>query len=480
MADGRWWALARSIRGFSEAEQDTFERLDGIIRGKGTRNRLRAAYMDGKHTIRRLPPSAPPYLQNLGIVLGWPAKAVEALHRRTTFEGFSAPGVDLDGFGLTEILDANAYEVEAGLGELDALVSSCAFEVVTRGGQGEPAAVISQRSALNATGDWNHRARRLDSLLSVHERSDDGEALDFALYLPGLTLVVEDGVLVDRQSHSLHVPATVVPYKPRLDRPFGSSRISRAVMSHTDSALRTVIRSEGTADLYGVPWFMIFGPDEDDFQKGSWQMIMDRINAIPDNEDATNPRADVKQFTQGDQRPHVEQLQTIAGLFAGETNIPVSSLGVGLSQANPTSSDSYLASREDLIAEAESAARIWKHRHADTARLAWMVANDEKTAPDELRGLTARYRNPRFLSQSAASDAALKQTQTFPWLAESDAFIEHVFQDSDLTDRLLADKRRAQGRAALAKFQGVSVDAGSSGDPSSNDGTGGAVEVGSG
>src|SRR5690606_1869076 len=233
--------------------------------------------------------------------------------------------------------------------------------------------------------------------------------------------------------------------KPRLNRPFGSSRISRAVMSLTDSAVRTVLRSEGTADFYGVPWFVIFGPDESAFEQGSWQMLMNRINAIPDNEDAATPRADVEQFTQGDQRPHVEQLQTWAGLFAGETNIPVSSLGVGLSQANPTSADSYVASREDLIAEAEAAARVWKQRHVRTAQRAWMVANGETVVPDVLRGLQARYRNPRYTSASAAADAATKQVAAFPWLSESDAFVRHVFDDDDLTERLLADKQRSQG-----------------------------------
>lgn len=473
--------MARTIRGLSDAEQDTFGALDEHLRGKASRNELRARYMDGKELLRKLPPSAPPYLRNLGLVLGWPAKAVEALHRRTSFEGFSLPGGDLAGTGLSEILDANAYEVEAGLGELDALVQSCSFEIVTRGGDGEPDAVISQRSALDATGEWNARARRLDSLLSVVDRADTGEVNDANLYLPDLTIIIADGKVVDRQTHPWHVPAEVVPYKPRLNRPFGSSRISRAVMSLTESAVRTVLRSEGTADFYGVPWFMIFGPDESAFQKGSWQMIMDRINAIPDNEDAVNPRADVKQFSQGDQRPHVEQLQTWAGLFAGETNIPVSSLGVGLAQANPTSADSYVASREDLIAEAESASKVWKQRHVRTAQRAWMVANGEDTVPDTLAGLQARYRDPRFTSQAAQSDAAVKNITAFPWLSDSDAYVEHVFGDTDLTERLLADKQRAQGRNALAMFQRAGGADGIAGDATAGDaGARGAVEGGTG
>ena len=468
--------MSDRIEGLTDHEQAIYGALVEQLRDKAARNRLRAKYMDGKKLLRRLPPSAPPYLRNLGVVLGWPAKAVEALHRRTAFEGFAAPGVDLDEFGLSEILDANDYSVEVGLGELDSLVHSCTFEIVTRGGAGEPDAVISQRSALDATGEWNARSRRLDSLLSVTDRDDRGNITGANLYLPNLTIIVEDGRVVDRQSHPWHVPAEVVPYKPRLSRPFGSSRISRAVMSHTDRAAATVIRAEGTADLYGVPWFMIFGPDESAFQKGSWQMIMDRINAIPDNEDAANPRADVKQFTQGDQRPHVEQLQILAGLFAGETNIPVSSLGVGLSQANPTSADSYVASREDLIAEAESAAKVWKQRHVRTAQRAWMVANGETEVPDTLRGLQARYRNPRYTSSSAAADAAMKHVSAFPWLAESDAFIEHVFDDAELTERLLADKQRAQGRNALAMFQRAGGAGGiGSNDPASEQGAAGTV-----
>ena len=468
--------MSDRIEGLTDHEQAIYGALAEQLRDKASRNRLRAKYMDGKKLLRKLPPSAPPYLRNLGVVLGWPAKAVEALHRRTAFEGFAAPGVDLDEFGLGEILDANDYSVEVGLGELDSLVHSCTFEIVTRGGAGEPAAVISQRSALDATGEWNARSRRLDSLLSVTDRDERVNITGANLYLPNLTIIVEDGRVVDRQSHPWHVPAEVVPYKPRLSRPFGSSRISRAVMSHTDRAAATVIRAEGTADLYGVPWFMIFGPDESAFQKGSWQMIMDRINAIPDNEDAANPRADVKQFTQGDQRPHVEQLQILAGLFAGETNIPVSSLGVGLSQANPTSADSYVASREDLIAEAESAAKVWKQRHTRTAQRAWMVANGETEVPDTLRGLQARYRNPRYTSSSAAADAAMKHVTAFPWLAESDAFIEHVFDDAELTERLLADKQRAQGRNALAMFQRAGgADGIGSNDPASEQGATGTV-----
>lgn len=444
------------ISGLTDDEQELLSRLERVLVAKAKRNRLREAYMDGKHVLRRLPPTAPPYLKDLAMVLGWPAKAVEILARRVQLDGFAIPGDELSTWGIDEIIRDNDYLAESAQGRLAALTHSTAFEIVTRGveSDGEPAALISRASALDGTGDWNPRARRLDSFLWVHERDDKGSVTEFSLFYDDVVVTAADGKVVDRQNTFVRVPVTHLPYKPRLGRPFGSSRISRAVMSLTDSALRTVIRSEGTADFYGAPWFMIFGPGEDAFQKGAWQMLFDRVNAIPDNTDheVTNQRADVKQFTQASQAPHVEQLQVWAGLFAGETNIPVSSLGVGLSQANPTSADSYLASREDLIAEAEDAASTWTSAHRQAVLWAWQIANREPEIPDELNGLAPIWRDQRYTSRAAAADATLKTVQSFPWMAESDAVVETLGFDPAMTQRLLADKRRAGGASVLAQL----------------------------
>ncbi|GHP18870.1 hypothetical protein RN2511_036060 [Rhodococcus sp. NKCM2511] len=58
----------------------------------------------------------------------------------------------------------------------------------------------------------------------------------------------------DVRSHTLkRVPVEPLVYQPRLGRPFGSSRISRAVMSLTDSALPTIVRSEIGAEFFTGP-----------------------------------------------------------------------------------------------------------------------------------------------------------------------------------------------------------------------------------
>src|SRR5690606_40283705 len=193
-------------------------------------------------------------------------------------------------------------------------------------------------------------------------RDEDGNLTAVVLYLDGVTMPIErvEGrwVLVDRVEHNLGVPVEALVYKPAPRRPVGASRISRTVMSLHDQALRTVVHMGGHADIYSYPELWLLGADESIFTKAdgsrsaAWQVMLGRIKAIPDDDDAAEPRADVKQFRASSPEPHIMQLKQQAQLFAGETSIPLTSLGVS-DQSNPVSADSYVASREDLIAEAE-------------------------------------------------------------------------------------------------------------------------------
>ncbi len=444
-----------SISGLGAAESDLYKRLLVELRRRQPRNLIRSAYMDGRRAAAAVSPMLPPYLRNVGAVLGWPAKAVESLSRRTRLEGFAAPGVNLADFGIPALLDDNQYSAEVRQTELSSLVHAVAWEIVTRGGPGEPDVLITSKTALDGTGTWNRRTRRLDDFLSVNEWHADGDPLDFALYLPGRTIVVEGRRVVSDQTHSLHVPVHPVRYKPRHDRVFGQSRISRPVMFLTDAAVRAMLRMEGTADFYGTPHLLLLGASLDQFSKedgsavNTWDFLMSKINGLPDDEQAVNPRAQVQQIAQASQQPHMAQLDTIAAAFAGETNIPVSSLGVGVHQANPTSAESYLASREDLIAESEDAADTWGAGHVRAVQDAWRLANGGAELPAELRGLRAVYQDPRQTSRAAAADATVKLVGAFPWMAESDALLGALGLPADLVERLRADKARARSSADL-------------------------------
>jgi hypothetical protein len=333
------------------------------------------------------------------------------------------------------------------------------FLITTRGDEsaGEPEALVHAKDALNATGTWNPRTRRLDNLLSITGRDDRGQPTSFALYLENRTVTgwLEDAEWqIDEQDHPWGVPAEMLVYKPRVGRPFGTSRISRAVMSLHDQALRTVIRMEGHADVFSYPEMWLLGADEgifmnaDGTQKASWQVMLGRIKAIPDDHDSETPRADVKQFRASSPQPHIEQLKQQAQLFSGETSIPLTSLGVS-DMTNPTSSDSYIASREDLIAEAEGATDDWGPPLRRTLTRALAIANGLDEVPPQWATIDAKWRSPVYLSRAAAADAGAKQLAAIPWLADTEVGLELLGLDEQQIKRALGDRRRAAGRALI-------------------------------
>lgn len=446
-----------TIAALSEDENDTLNRLLKQLADKAVRNFLRASYYDGKRAIRQVGTVIPPQYYRLGIVLGWSAKAVDILARRCNLDGFVWPDGDLGSLGADEVWEANYLGTEISSGTISSLIHGAAFLVNTKGGDGEPSSLIHAKDAMNATGEWNPRVRRLNNLLSIIDRDDKGEPTEFALYLYNLTIVGrKDGGKweIDRSAHSWGVSAELLPYKPRVGRPFGSSRISRPVMSLHDQALRTVIRMEGHADVYSFPEMWMLGADPSIFKnpdgsmKADWQVMLGRIKGIPDDEDAENPRADVKQFAASSPQPHIDQLKQQAQLFSGETSIPLSSLGVS-DMSNPTSADSYIASREDLIAEAEGATDDWAPALRRTMARALAIANGEASIPKEWASIDAKWRSPVYLSRAAQADAGMKQMAAVPWLAETEVGLELLGLDEQQVSRAMGEKRRAEGRKAL-------------------------------
>jgi hypothetical protein len=234
----------------------------------------------------------------------------------------------------------------------------------------------------------------------------------------------------------------------------GSSRISRAVMSLHDSAIRTVIRSEISAELYSVPQRVLLGADESAFKnadgtiKTAWQAVLGRVWAIPDDDGADNPRADIKEFSQGSQEPHISQLRAWAQLFAGETSIPVTSLGVS-NEANPTSAEAYYASRDDLISEAEGTTDAWTPAWRRSMQRGLQMLNGWDVPPPEVAGLMPKWRSPATPSRAAAADAAAKTLDNFPWLKESELGLELYGFDQTFIKRAMAEKRRQAGRDVL-------------------------------
>lgn len=448
-----------TIDGLGDDEQRTLNGLIEQLNAHAARNLLRDAYYDGRNAIRDLGISIPPNLRRVAMVLGWSAKAVDILNRRCNLEGFFIPGLDPSSLGVNDLWDANQLDLESAQAGASSLIHATAFLVTSAGDEsvGEPPVIIMGRDALSATGSWDRRARHLDAFLSVLGTDDDDYPTDLALYLPNVVISLrrDKGTTnwdIDRQQHRYGVPVEPLPYRPRLGRPFGSSRISRAVMSLHDSAIRTIMRSEVTAELYSVPQRMLLGVDESAFidadgnRRSMWQSLLGRIWALERDEDGQIP--EVKEFSSATQTPHVDQLRAWAQLFAGETSIPISSLGIS-TDANPASAEAYYASREDLITEAEGTTDGWSPAWRRSMQTALAMLNGWSTIPDEVKALQPRWRSPATPSRAAAADAASKTLDKFPWLAESELGLELYGFDRSFIIRAMAELRRRRGRSII-------------------------------
>lgn len=443
------------------ADRDLLLTLLNKLADKSQRNRLRDRYYNGKMWLRDLGISLPPQLKNVETVVGWPAKAVDALAARVVFEGFVAAGEDDDPFGLDGVMAANRIDVEFPQAVTSALKQSVAFVSVLQGdtAAGEPEVLWQFHEATTATGIWDRRRRALSAALLLTGADDEGTPTSLALLLPDRVGVIERSGgrwrAVWRHNPLGEVPVEPLPYRPNLGRPFGRSRINRAVMSMTDEAVRTVLRTETSAEFHAAPQRYVLGADGFEDADGNavpeWQSIIGRIWGITRDEDGQVP--EVGQFPQHSMQPHTDHLRSIAARFSSETSLPLSSLGIV--QDNPASAEAIFAAKEDLVIEAGATARSFSGGLVASGRRTVRLLTG--TAPDGLSGLQAKWANPATPSVVSASDAVMKQVTAIPWLAESPVILEQLGYDRATITRLLADRRRAEGRFLLDQLAGLDV-----------------------
>ena len=453
-----------TIPGLTDDEQRVLNHLVKRLKDKTPGNLLRQRLYDNKDIARRVGDSIPGHYFSMGICLGWTGKAVDGLGRRSVLERFVWADGDLNDIGARQVWDDNNFRSEFNSAKVSSLIHGPAFLVNTVGAANEPKSLIHVRDALSATGTWNARRRRLDNFLSVTDRDKYRGITEFALYLDGLTITASkaDGRWqVDHQDHAWGMPVEVMVYKPRVGRPFGSSRITAPLIGLQRQAVRGLIRLEGHMDVFSYPDWWLLGAlakdvkGENDANVAAMASALGRIRGIPDvpaddpnARDNNLDRADIKQFPASTPTPNLASLNAIAKLFARESSLPDSALAI-TDFSNPTSGDSYDASQYELISEAEGTVEDWSPAVKRSHLRALQILNGETTLPPEWATIEPQFRNPRYTSKAALADAGLKQLQAVPWLAESEVGLELLGLDEQQIRRALADKRRMGGSAAL-------------------------------
>ena len=320
--------------------------LQNKLNMKRLRVMRRYIYYDMKNVTFDFGISSPPELKLWNSVVGWCAKAVDSLADRLDFHGFRD-----DVFDLTGIYDMNNRDVLFNSAILGALISSCDFIYISEDETGFPRLQVVDGG--NATGVIDPITMMLNEGYAVLERDEYGNPTKEAYFTFEYTAYYENGQLVDTRANKAPYPCLVpFVFRPDSVRPFGHSRISRACMSIMGSALRTVKRSEISAEFYSFPQKWATGVDQSVEQMDKWTAAMSAMMKFSLNEDGQD-HVRLGQFTQQSMTPHVEQLKMFASLFAGEVGLTLDDLG--FPQSNPSSYDAIKAAHENLRLTAKKA-----------------------------------------------------------------------------------------------------------------------------
>lgn len=331
------------------ADYRGIEYLRKKLNQKRSRVLRRYKFYEMKNVVRDMGIATPPSLQWLQSVLGWNAKAVDSIADRLEFRGFRDDNFDMKG-----IFQMNNPDILYDSAVLSALISSCCFIYISKGADDFPRLQVIDGS--NATGIINPITNLLTEGYAVLERNDYGNPTVEAYFVEGWTAIYQNGrpdkIFEDNVPAPLLVP---IIFRPDARRAFGHSRISRACMSITESALRTLKRSEITAEFYSFPQKYVVGLSPDAEQMDKWKATVSSLLQFDKDGDGDSPK--LGQFQQQSMAPHLDQLKMFAALFAGETGLTLDDLG--FATENPASQEAIKASHENLRLTARKAQRAF-------------------------------------------------------------------------------------------------------------------------
>lgn len=375
---------------------------------KRARVNTRYEYYEMKNIVKDFNISIPPELQHWKNVLGWCGKAVDSMADRLVFREF-----DDDNFDLTEIFKMNNPDVLFDSAILSAIISSCCFIYISADETGFPRLQVIDGG--NATGILDPITGLLTEGYAVLERDDKESPILEAYFTAGITQIIRKGVneiqvIKNNAPYPLLVP---IIYRPDARRPFGHSRISRACMSLVQSAVRTVKRSEISAEFYSYPQKYVIGLSEDAEKIDKWKATMSSLLSFTKDDDGDSPT--LGQFSQQSMSPYTEQLRTFASLFAGETGLTLDDLG--FPSDNPSSAEAIKSSHENLRLTARKAQRTFGSGFLNVGYLAACLRDDYSYQRRQLY-LTKPIWEPIFEPDAAMlssiGDGAVKINQAVP------------------------------------------------------------------
>lgn len=383
--------------------------LQNKLEMRRTRALLRYKFYEQKQVAVDFGISTPKGLEWFGAINGWCTKAVDALADRIQFDTF-----DSDTFMFREMYDLNNPDIIFDNAILSAMITSCCFIYISRGADGMPRFQVIDGT--NATGIVDEITELLTEGYAVLERDDFGVVKKYAYFIPGHTYVYEvgkDTPIAEETTDAEYAALVPIIYRPDAKRPFGHSRISRACMDYAKSAMRTVKRSEISAEFYSFPQKYATGLSQDAERMDTWQATMSAMLSF--TKDGEGDKPTIGQFEAQSMAPHLDQLRAFASLFAGETGLTMDDLG--FSTENPSSAEAIKAAHENLRLAATKAQRCFSVGFINAGFIGACIRDRMAYKRAELYKTKMVWKptfEPDMSALSTAGDGLIKINQAIP------------------------------------------------------------------
>lgn len=382
--------------------------LRGKLNKHALRVNLRYKHYDEKYQDKDVGIVIPKEIKDkYRAVMGWSTKSVDALADRLVFKGF-----DNDIFNVEEIFNLNNPDIFFDSAILSALIGSCCFIYISKSETGEARLQIIEAS--NATGIIDPITGLLTKGYAVLSRDDLGNPIEEAYFLDNKTEFHKDGKCEAETANPTGVPLLVpIMYRPDAVRPFGRSRISRAVMYYQAYAKRTLERADISAEFYSFPQKYLIGTSQDAEPMDKFKATIASILEITKDEDGDVPK--LGQFQQQSMAPFTEQLKTLASAFAGETGLTLDDLGFATD--NPSSAEAIKASHETLRTTARKAQRCFGSGFLNVGYVARCLEDGYPYLRNQFYKTKPTWYpvfEPDVAALSGIGDAAIKINQAVP------------------------------------------------------------------
>lgn len=459
-------ASSKQIAAVLGDELDDFLHVRKTIITRSRVNQIRDTYVEGCQAFKNMGVAIPPHLEEFATVIGWPAKAIQVVSARLHLEGFLLPGEHHENSLMAEVMESNNLDSEASQFHDSAMHYGCAFVSVTQGDTslGEPEVLVRSYNAKEASGIYSARIRGLSHALTLDDFSKSGAVVEMNWWTPDSRVRFvransKDEWMAERLPHYFgRCPVVLMPYDQTLTRKFGTSRITRAIMTLTNQAARTSLRSEIAAEFFSAPQRWVMGADasafldEDGNPRNGWESLIGSILAIErpydeENEKRSEVNPQAGQFPQMSMQPHSEQMRALATQFAGEASIPVAYLGV--IQDNPSSADAIRQLEQDLVTVVERAARNFSAAWRQIAQLCAQAMLNSPTPVDDFARIKPLWRDPSTPTQASTTLAVAQLVQAGVLPADSEVTYKMLRFDEPTKEILRADAARLRAQNAL-------------------------------